>query len=227
MFQAVYDSAWHHPGLALLAAALFALLLASRQTFVTAWAIVFLFEIAADALVTGQLSPVPKKTELEKWLGITFVVLGDFRYFLLAEVFVRARAAPRGLGPASAWGRAAVLAFVVPVLSVIPQKLWPDLFADTRKIFLLYEVMLLSLVVVLRFAVLPRRLAAVEPSVRRWILRVTTFVAVQYGLWATADVIILAGAQAGLLLRLVPNFLYYAAFVPFVFLSAPGSSKGT
>ena len=37
-----------------------------------------------------------------------------------------------------------------------------------------------------------------------------------YGLWAAADVLILCGVDAGWLVRLVPNQLYYGLFVPFV-----------
>jgi hypothetical protein len=40
-------------------------------------------------------------------------------------------------------------------------------------------------------------------------------------LWASADVIILAGVDAGFGLRLAPNIMYYVGFVPFAWLTAP------
>ena len=82
----------------------------------------------------------------------------------------------------------------------------------------------LVLALVLRFVVMPRRTAALDPDLRRWLLLVTTFEVVQYGLWVSIDVVIFAGADVGYLLRFVPNFLYYVAFVPFVYLTAPRPS---
>lgn len=227
MFETLYASPWHHPGIAFIAATAFVLVRARGQSFLGAWATIFLFEIVADAMVTGGFAPVPKASGLEQGLGITFVILGDFRYFLLVEVFVRSRAAPHGLGPPQAWVVAALLAFIVPVASIVPQRLWPASFENVRMVFLVYELMMFTLVFTLRLAVLPRRLESFDGQLRAWLLRVTTFVIVQYGLWATADVIVLSGVDAGHLLRLVPNALYYGAFVPFVFLSAPGSARAT
>lgn len=225
MFEELYASPWHHPGIAFLAAAAFALWWARGQSFLGAWTTLFLFEIVADAMVTGGFTPVPKGSALEQSLSITFVILGDLRYFVLVEVFIRSRAAPHGLGSPLGWLTGTLLAFVVPVASVVPQKIWPSAFEEARMIFLVYELMMFTLVFTLRLAVLPRRLEGFDGPLRAWLLRVTTFVLVQYGLWATADVIILSGVDAGHLLRLAPNTLYYGAFVPFVFLTAPGSAR--
>ena len=40
--------------------------------------------------------------------------------------------------------------------------------------------------------------------------------AIYYALWAVADVLILAGRDVGWALRIVPNQLYYAFWVPVV-----------
>jgi hypothetical protein len=45
---------------------------------------------------------------------------------------------------------------------------------------------------------------------------VVAWAGVYYALWAAADVLILAGVDAGWLLRCVPNQLYYGFTVPFV-----------
>jgi hypothetical protein len=50
---------------------------------------------------------------------------------------------------------------------------------------------------------------------------VASFEIVQYALWALADVLILSGMSWGFLLRIVPNSLYYAFFLPFVWWTAP------
>gem|GEM_PF-5782227 len=54
---------------------------------------------------------------------------------------------------------------------------------------------------------------------------VLAFVTVQYTLWATADVLILAGHDAGFALRLAPNALYYGLFLPFVYATAPANER--
>ena len=47
-----------------------------------------------------------------------------------------------------------------------------------------------------------------------WLQRVSRFVLFYYGLWATADVIILAtGSDLGFALRVVPNLLYYGGLI--------------
>ena len=47
--------------------------------------------------------------------------------------------------------------------------------------------------------------------------RILSFVASYYLLWATADVLILGwGLDLGWAVRMLPNQLYYAFFVPFV-----------
>lgn len=227
MFETLYASPWLHPGIAFLAAAAFALVRARRQSFVAAWTTIFLLEIVADAMVTGGFAPVPKGSLLERNLGITFVILGDFRYFLLVEAFLFSRAAPHGLGPPKTWVTAALLAFVVPVASLVHQRIMPGWFENGRHVFLGYELMMVVFLVALRATVLRRRLRAMPGELAAWLDMVTLFVIVQYALWATADVIILGGHDWGFLLRTVPNGLYYGAFVPFVFLSAPGSARAT
>lgn len=218
-FERIYSSPLHDPLFFWLAAALFVLALAARLPFLAGFLIAFTFEIAADALATGALSPIPKDASWGTPVAVAFVLLGDFRYFLLVERYRRegsgGRSAPAVFGSAAAW------AFLVPVASFALRSLVPSLAAPVRVTFLTYELMFLVLALVLRFAVLPRAAAGAAPDVRRWLLEITVFEIVQYGLWATADVLILSGAPQGFLLRLAPNAMYYAFFLPFVFLRAP------
>lgn len=209
MFQSIYDSGWHHPFVAWLGVAALALALTKRPPgFLRTFLIVFGVEIAVDALCTGALSPVPPSVLSS--VSIVFVIAGDWRLFLLVE---------RAARPQGAIARSLGLAFVVPVLQAIAIKAAPALFAEPRWIYLVYELLFVVLALVLRFAILPKRIA--DPALRRWALGCVSWFIVGYSLWATADVIILAGGEWGLLLRLIPNAMYYAGFLLFVAWTAP------
>lgn len=220
-FERLYASPFHDPLFFWLAAIVFVMVLASRLPFLAGFLVVFTFEIAADALATGALSPIPKGASWGTPVAVAFVILGDLRYFLLVERFAgKERPFAAVLGAAAAW------AFVVPVVSFALRSALPSLASPARVTWLTYELLFLGLALVMRFAVLPRRAAGASPEVRRWLAEVTVFEIVQYALWATADVVILAGLPVGFLLRLVPNAMYYALFLPFVLLRAPAALRG-
>jgi len=101
----------------------------------------------------------------------------------------------------------------------------PSLAANERVQYLVYEAMFAALALAWRLVVLPARLRQATPEARRWALSATTFVLAQYALWATADVLILAGHDAGFALRLAPNALYYGLFLPFVYATAPANER--
>ncbi len=215
-YQAIYDSAWHHPGLAWVGAFCAAILFARKQRFLVGWFALFLVLGIADAFFTGRLSTMPAK---HAWVaGVVFVILGDLRFFLLAERFVRGRLGLRGAIAAVG------LAFIVPVITEIVRRAVPVIGQTPRLTFLTYEALFFVLALVLRFSVLPARLLGLPGPIRHWILRVATFEIVQYGLWIGCDVALLAGVQPILLLRMVPNALYYVAFLPYVVLTAPALS---
>jgi hypothetical protein len=226
LFKSFYDTSWHHPGFALAASLLFVFALAARRRFLVAWALLCFFETAIDALFTGGWNPA-RGTPLERALGITFVILGDLRLFLAIEWVLAKGPYAVGLPSARALVRAVPLAFVVPVLSTIPIQTLPQYFPQDdpfaiHRIFILYEATFVVLWLILRFVVFPRRLATVSPEVRRWVMGLLSFFGLQYGTWVLADAIILAThADVGYLVRLVPNVLYYALFVPFAYFSAP------
>jgi hypothetical protein len=178
-----------------------------RDRFVTLWAAVFALETVVDPLATG---PVGRWLDLGD-AGVTgvmllFVLIGDFRVFALVFGLAGgARHVPAALGraarwtaivPLTAWSANALLGLFVPGL--------PD-----QTLWLIYELAFVALALHLR-----RRFGA-DPVVRA----ATTYVASYYALWAGADVLILAGLDAGWLLRIAPNQLYYAFFVPFVYVA--------
>jgi hypothetical protein len=146
-------------------------------------------------------------------LMFLFVWLGDF--WVLALVFALARV-PGALRRAVPW------AFAVPALDlllyfILLRSLWPGV--PGQVLWLIHEFAFLSLALWLRAAWLPSRAEPEPTGHRRFLRRALGYAALYYALWVTADLLILAGFDAGWALRIVPNQLYYAFWVPFVFFS--------
>jgi uncharacterized membrane protein YpjA len=77
----------------------------------------------------------------------------------------------------------------------------------SRVLYLVYEVF---------FFALTLALLARHPGPKRapWLRTVSRFVLLYYGLWATADALLLVtGSDAGFALRVVPNLLYYGGLI--------------
>jgi hypothetical protein len=213
MFERIYASTWHHPVLFWAVGAPLLVYFLRKWSgqpgtpqwdFLRLFAVVFQIEILADAWLTSPWSLLPASSAV----SVTFVILGDLRFFVLLERFSFPDRIHR-------WTASAlVLSFIVPLASIPAQSFWSG-----RVLFLIYELAFLVLAAVIRFLVLPRR--AIDSSIRSWLVRLTNFEMIQYATWAFADVIILLGADVGFLVRLIPNTMYYAAFVPFACFSAP------
>ncbi|MCC6522956.1 MAG: hypothetical protein IT373_09865 [Polyangiaceae bacterium] len=221
MFEAIYTSLWQQPAAFWACGAVFALLAWRKLSFLAGFTLVFLVEILGDAWLTSDLSPAHGQPAAQ-WVAIAFVVLGDYRYFLLLGRFGR-RHAETALGRTAAAGvalRALAFALVVPLASIVPQKLFPDVYTTGRPVFLTYELLFAALALGVLVLWLPR-VRPSDPAVARWLTRLTLFELVQYVLWALADVVILLGVDAGFLLRLIPNAMYYCLFLPFAFFAAP------
>lgn len=219
-FAELYASPLQHPGL-LWFGALLGLVLAlarralSRQVqwFCIALTVVSLL----DAWLTANhILGFDATASAPRWVPLTFVLLGDFRYFFFVE---SARPAgtlvitKRGLLRACAWTA------VVPIGSqVVIYALGSD---QPRVLYLVYELSFVVLLCAFLFRYLPRRAQAMH-----WTRLVTLFGVFYYGLWALADAVILStGADEGFLLRIVPNLLYYGGFVPIVAWTAPESPR--
>jgi hypothetical protein len=212
MFEAAYNSVYHHPGVMWAAGIPILALLAwrERKSFL-GWALLaFQAAILLDAWLTGHLSPLPPGSAGATAAGVVFVILGDLRYFVLLERFgheagdrpLRWLALPLGYS------------LLVPVLAHVSSRVFPS--SELRVVFLTYELMFAALALSIRFALLPRRRGEAVGFVT-WL---TEYQIAQYGLWATADVIILAGYDVGYALRFVPNLMYYVGFVPFAWRAA-------
>jgi hypothetical protein len=227
VFDAIYESPWHHPAACWVAAPLILGALwqarpgrdaGTEQTRLFRLALLGQLVIVADALCTGAWSPLPQGSRSASVAELLFVVLGDLRYFVLLEQF----AAPRRGRILRALG----YSLAVPLLCGALGAALPSLFPLPRWQYLIYEALFLLWLGVLHTLVLPRYLTALRPQggdreLGRWLRVLTGFEVAQYALWALADLLILAGVPAGLLLRLWPNLLYYVGFVPVAYFAAP------
>jgi len=220
--EAVTQAPWLLPAFAAASAVLSGALLAKHagtgSRFVNIWVAAFAATTLADAFLTSKLSPLGGSTAM----AIFFVILGDFRLFLLAEKVARP------LGPSlTAARRALTFAFITPVLQRGVAFLLPEHFAgkDLRFTFLTYEVICL-----VTLAVYAKRSTREGDDAHVAVGdRLIGFFALQYALWAIADALILYAPSfrdIGFGLRLIPNVMYYGVFVPFGYAqAAPRVSK--
>lgn len=179
--------------------------------FVDGFAIAFAIETLLDPIATGPLArglapPAPTA------LSLLFVLLGDFRVFLLVAYLAGGRFA---LGPALR--EAALLTPVVPLFAFAASRAagWAGRPLPGQALWLLHEAAFLAMVLWLR-RLIARREAPGDPARAAYLRAVTVYVAAYYALWALCDAAILAGLEWPWALRALPNQLYYGLFVPFV-----------
>jgi hypothetical protein len=218
-WRAVYHSEWQGVWALVPIPLLYALWLARRPApaggaepraagFVHRWAIGFALASALDPLCSGLLPRALGFADapLATAILVVFVLLGDFRVFLVTGR-VADPAAPlvHVVGGAAAWTLVVPLAAVAShtALQAARGPLPP------AAIWLLYELAF-AVVAVARRAVAR---GASAPATA-WLRAVWTYVLVYYALWATADVLVTAGVEEGWALRIVPNQLYYVFSVP-------------
>lgn len=225
-WYAFYHSDLQSPWLLLVAPALFLLYRAVRGRpdggalpaavgFVDAYAVAVALQTMLDPLATG---PLVRALGLADGPGATavmlvFVLLGDFRVFLLLFAL---RAIAAGRRWTSALPAAAGWTLLAPLVAYPADLALRGAVADVHpnSIWLIYELFFVALALGLRARAVPAGPAALRAFLRAAL----AYVAVYYALWASADVLIqLLGADLGWLLRVVPNQLYYSFWVWFVF----------
>jgi hypothetical protein len=172
--------------------------------FVRTWAIVFAALSVVDPIATGIFG-VP---------FLPFVLIGDYRVFVLLIVVMQP-----GRSRAGALLEAAGWTLVVPAVA----------FATTRALglvagplpettlWIVYETAFAVLALAWIVRVVPARVGIERRRVRGFVRTVLAYVVVYYVLWAAADVLVLRGREWGWGVRIVPNLLYYGAFVPFAY----------
>jgi hypothetical protein len=208
-FEQFYASDAQQPLLLWCAAAIgLAFVVATRSTARSTRRFCLFFALVPflDAWLTADhiLGLGPLGPSLRVLVATVFVIVGDFRFFLfLAAATDEGKIAIDGPG----LGRALGLSFVVPIVTAAVRGLLPDAPWRAQATFLVYEGLFLALVIALR----ARRWGATR---FRWGKRVTLYVLGYYALWALADVVILfLHADAGYLLRVVANVLYYGGLL--------------
>jgi hypothetical protein len=202
--------------------------------FVHLWAVAFAVLTIADPLAGGPLLRALGVADrpIATVVMVFFVLLGDFRVYLLlftlmtyagtrhdarvADPVTAARDALRLFSP-RATALAALATLVVPIAAVTVEAILRARLGATpaQAIWLAYELAFLTVAIVLRTWIVPARVPASEPRLRNYLRALLLYVAAYYALWAAADVLILGGLDVGWALRVVPNQLYYALFVPF------------
>lgn len=204
----IYESAWHHPFVAYVCGALLTFALARRLSFLHGYLLVFLVVILADATVTGAWSPVTRGTTAYTAFSVIFIVLGDLRYFVIAERWAKpTRSVARVLLVATA------VSLIVPITTGVMTKFIPAM-QDDRVLYIVYETAMVFLT--LGFARLRMRGESIDAETARAIRVTAGFFATLYAGWSLCDVLILAGVEFGHIARIVPNVMYYGGFLPVV-----------
>lgn len=211
-FASLYESPWHHPGIAWLATLATLLIVPFIPSLAgprRRWLVGLQLIAALDALFTGAWSPVAGWPTGFTAATVVFVILGDVRYLVLVQDPTRS---------SPAWRlhmvRALLLSASFSLLAYLVSHALPPMLQSSRSLFLTFEIGFIALLLVLR-RFLP---AARDPAARRAQRLLTGFEFLQYGLWVVADLWILyagAAADQGYALRLLPNAMYYAGFAAF------------
>ncbi len=225
VYDSLYQSAVHHPGVAWLSAALMLIVVCRKLPFLQGFALVALAVSAADAIISGGWGPRGGESHaLYKPLTFCAVIVGDLRMYALARRVSERGDAPQGWGSWRVWLGALGLTMIPTLVIVAMDRIFPGFFDTPRHIFLIYELLFLGVAVSWGLLWLPRALRAQSSQARRWAYGVVALQCTGYALWALADALILVAQQPwALALRMIPNAIYYGAFVPAVWWLAPAS----
>lgn len=223
-FEAIYASEWQAVWALWVAPLVFLLYRGSRGALASTahpalarWIDVYCLVFAVQTLVdpvatTTAVRVLALSDATATGLGVFFVWLGDARVLLFVFAMVVFPRWLRALLPAAG------VAALVPALAYAAYSSAAMEGSSTlgpRWLYLTHEAFFVVLALGLRGIWLPER-KGLDARVARLASEALLYCAVYYGLWALADVIILAGHDAGYALRILPNQLYYAFWVPFV-----------
>lgn len=220
MYESLYGSAWHHPGIAWASALVMWVVIARKLPFFWAYLVSVLFITSADAMITGGFSKLGGESfSGYPLLSFVFILFGDWRCYLLTERY--SRGASR-----SAWWRSFWMAMAPTLIVLVMDQIFVGVFdTKSRVMFLIYEMIFICIAFTYGALVMLPRLAGVDVEVARWLKWVFGFQLCGYALWVACDLLILAGYDVGLALRIVPNAMYYAGFLPVVYLTVPKKER--
>lgn len=196
--------------------------------FVAGLTLFFAIETMIDPIATGPLLDHAffRDSFASTLIPFFFVLLGDLRVLLLAIGVARP---DRTLRQNITWAMGTTL--IVPIFAGIGYSLarwiWPEVHGQV--LWMLYEFGFLILCVFLARVWVPRSVAN-DPNSAAFLRSIFGYSAAYYALWWIADVlIVVADLDLGWAIRIVPNQLYYALWVPFVywrfFSARPGNAS--
>lgn len=184
--------------------------------FVSGLTLFFAIETMIDPIATGPLIELDlfRDNFAATLIPFLFVLLGDLRVLLLAIGVARPE---RTLGQNLAW--ALGVSFVVPAVTgigfALTRWVWPNIHGQV--LWMIYEFAFFVLCVVLARVWVPRSFPE-NPRLVAFLKTIFAYSAAYYALWWIADIIIVvADLDLGWAIRIVPNQLYYALWVPFVY----------
>lgn len=184
--------------------------------FVSGLTLFFAIETMIDPIATGPFLKLDfiRDTLASTLIPFLFVLLGDLRVLLLAIGVARPE---RSLRQNLDW--AAGTALIVPIIAgigfALTSWIWPDVHSQV--LWMLYEFGFLALCIFLARVWVPRNVPN-DPALTAFLKAIFGYSAAYYALWWVADVlIVVADLDLGWAIRIVPNQLYYAFWVPFVY----------
>jgi hypothetical protein len=189
----------------------------AHASFVRRYCIAFALLTILDPLATGPLLRAlgGPDTRAGLVLSVSFVLFGDFRVLWLLLRLSGPRIAGAAVGEAAGW-TLVVPAVALPLEAEL-RGVHPELPATT--LWLVYELCFTVLALVLREWLLPPRMTHASAPLRRFVRAVAGYCALYYALWTISDALILVfKLDAAWALRAVPNQLYYAFYIPLVWL---------
>ena len=184
--------------------------------FVSGLTLVFAIQTMIDPIATGPLIKLDlfRDSFAVTLIPFFFVLLGDLRVLLLAMGVARP---DRSLWRNLAWalGTALIVPIVAGLGFAFTRWLWPDVHGQV--LWMIYEFSFLALCVFLARVWVPRSVPN-DPQLATFLKAIFGYSAAYYALWWVADVlIVVADLDLGWAIRIVPNQLYYAFWVPFVY----------
>ncbi len=184
--------------------------------FVAGLTLFFAIETIIDPIATGPLVKLDllRETWAATLIPFLFVLLGDLRVLLLAIGGARPG---RPLRQNLAWALGVTL--IVPIVAgvgfFVTRSIWPETHGQI--LWMIYEFAFFCLCVFFLRVWIPRQVSN-DPALAAFLKTIFGFSAVYYALWWLADVVIVfADLDLGWAIRMVPNQLYYAVWVPFVY----------
>lgn len=182
-----------------------------EDRFIAVFCLVWTVETLLDPIVGG---PIARALGWSDGLAgsailFLFVYLGDLRVFVL--IF--------GLAETGSLRRAMAFALIVPIATglVYGTAAWWNPGLPGQWMWLIYELGFVIMAVWLVRHWIPGHCGRDREALRSMLSSCGAYVATYYALWATCDTLILLGIDEGWGLRMLPNQLYYALWVPFVY----------